>query len=285
MSRMLVRRRLVIGKVVGIAGVVTVMTGLAMTSSRAAGIGGRSVDPAQIVPLDQIAPERRDVVAEVIAEHTFHRQGESDTFPCPASLYLGLLNEPHVTVALWKDLSDTPVQLQKVAADRYDGADGSGSTATWEFVLRTPRLHVLLAYFNFVSPHGNARVDARIVIVVNTAYLRDNNNQSFVQHNVDAYVKVDSRGWKTVARTMRPVVERILEEQVKEAGYFISLMTRLVQTYPNWASQVVTNHQGIDAATKQRFNAIVAQNRRPGASTGRPVVMNKPAAGAETRRR
>jgi hypothetical protein len=274
-----------VGSVATLASVVTVLTGLAMTPVRAAGIGGRSIDPTQIVPLDQIVAERREIVAEVIREHTFHRQGDADTFPCPASLYLNLLNEPHVTVALWKDLGDSPVQLQKVAPNRYDGNDGSGSTATWEFVLRTPRLHVLLAYFNFVSPHGNARVDARIVLVVNTAYLQDNNKESFIQHNVDAYVKVDSRGWKTVARTMRPLVERILEEQVKEAGFFISLMTRLVQTYPNWASDVVSRHQGIDTATKQRFSAVVVQTRRPGASAGRPVVMNKPDTASDTRRR
>src|SRR5262249_9447467 len=206
-----------------------------------------------------------------IREHTFHRQGETDTFPCPASLYLNLLNEPHLTVALWKDLSDSPVQLQKVAANRYDGTDGAGSTATWEFVLRSSRLHVLLAYFNFVSPHGNARVDARIVLVVNTAYLRDNNKEPFVQHNVDVYVKVDSRGWKTVARTMRPVVERILEEQVKEAGYFISLMSRLVQTYPNWASEVVSGHPAIDATIKQRFCTVVVQTRRPAPSPRPPL--------------
>jgi hypothetical protein len=190
-----------------------------------------------------------------------------------------------MTVALWKDLSDSPVQLHKVSTNRYEGTDGSGSTATWEFVFRSPRMHVLLAYFNYVSPHGNAKVDARIVLVVNSAYYRDGNKESFIQHNVDAYVKVDSKGWKTVARTMRPVVERILEEQVKEAGYFISLMTRLVQTYPNWASEVVGGHPAIDAASKQRFCTIVAQTRRPGASTGRPVVMNQQAASSETRRR
>jgi hypothetical protein len=84
---------------------------------------------------------------------------------------------------------------------------------------------------------------------------------------------------------MRPVVERILEEQVKEAGYFISLMSRLVQTYPNWASEVITRHPAIDATIKQRFCTVVVQNRRPGASTGRPVVMKQPAEVAETRRR
>jgi hypothetical protein len=45
-----------------------------------AGIGGRSIDPAQIVPLHQLAPEHRDIVAEVIRDHTFHRQGDADTF-------------------------------------------------------------------------------------------------------------------------------------------------------------------------------------------------------------
>jgi hypothetical protein len=225
---MLVRRRVMIGNVVSIVMAVTVLASMAMAPGHA-GIGGRSVDPSQVVPLHEIAPEHRDSVAEVIRDHTFHRQGDADTFPCPASLYLSLLNEPHLTVALWKDLSESPVQLQKVAANRYEGTDGSGSTATWDFVLRSPRLHVLLAYFNYVSPHGNAKVDARIVLVVNTSYYRDNNKESFIRHHVDAYVKVDSRGWKTVARTMRPVVERILEEQVKEAGYFISLMSRLAQ--------------------------------------------------------
>jgi hypothetical protein len=280
---MLVRRVVNIRMVVPFVGVAMVLAGAATTVG--AGLGGRHVDPAQVVPLQQLAPEHRDVVAEVIRDHTFHRQGETETFPSPTSLYLSLLNEPHLTVALWKDLSDSPVQLQKVSANRYQGTDGSGSTATWDFVLRTPRMHVLMAYFNYVSPHGNAKVDARIVLVVNTAYYKDGNKESFVKHNVDAYVKVDSKGWKTVARTMRPVVERILEEQVKEAGYFISLMTRLVRTHPNWASEVVSSHPAIDAASKQRFCTVVVQTRRPGASTGRPVVMNQQTASGETRRR
>jgi hypothetical protein len=284
MSRMRVRRGVMIGKVVAVVAVVAMATGL--TAEARAGLGGRRVDPAQIVPLDQVVPERRDAVAEVIGDHTFHRQGDTDTFPCPASLYLSLLNEPDMTVALWKDLSDSPVQLQKVSPNRFEGTDGFGTTASWEFVLRSPRLHVLLAYLTYVSPHGNARVDARIVLVVNSSYFRDNKQETFVRHNVDAYVKVDSKGWKAVARTMRPVVERILEEQVKEAGFLISLMSRLVQTYPNWATEVVGSHPAIDAAAKQRFCTVVVQTRRPGASTGRPQVARKPPAEAgDTRRR
>ncbi len=167
----------------------------------------------------------------------------------------------------------------------YEGTDGSGASATWEFVLRTPRLHVLLAHLNYVSPHGNARVEARIILVVNTSYYQDNKREAWVQHNVEAFVKIDSKGWKTLGRTLRPVIERILEEQVKEAGYFISLMSRLVLTYPNWAGQVVNNQPAIDAATKQRFAQVLAQTRRPGASTGRPVIAKNGTQASETSRR
>jgi hypothetical protein len=251
----------------------------------AAGLGSHYLDPAQVVPLDQLAPQHREVVAEVIRDHTFHRQGERESFPCQGSLYLSLLDEPLVPLTLWKDLSESQVQLQKVGPQRYEGTDGAGATAVWDFVLRSPSLHVLMAYFTYVSPRSSARIDARIVLIVHSSYVRDSNKEPWVQHDVEAYVKIDSKGWKALARTIRPLIERVLEEQVREAGYFISLMSRLVITYPNWACEVVGGQPAIDAATKQQFHELVAQTRKPGASKGRPVVAQTNPAPADPRRR
>jgi hypothetical protein len=272
MSTTLVHRVRQVGKRVGLALLAAAL--LSMTdNSSVAGLGTRHPDPAQIVPLDQLAPEHREIVTEVIRDHTFHRLGESEVFAGGSNLYLTLLNEPLVPLTLWKDLSDSPVQLQKLGPNRYEGTDGAGSTAVWDFVLRTPRLHVLLAYFNYVSPRGNARVEARIVLLVHSSYRRDSNNEPWIQHEVEAYVKVDSKGWKTLARTVRPLIERILEDQVREAGYFISLMTRLVVTYPDWACQVVGGQPAIDVTSRQRFQELVNQSRKPGASRGRPMIV------------
>lgn len=283
MSKPVVRRSRSLGKTAEVALSLAAILGLVNQPARA-GLGGRHIEPEQVVPLNQLGAEHREIVAEVIRDHTFHHQGAPDTFPCQGNLYLSLVGEPLVPLSLWKDLSDSPVQLHKVGPNRYEGSDGSGSTATWEFALRTPRLHVLLAYFNYVSPRGTARIDARIVLVVRASYVQDSNKEPFIQHNVEAFVKVDSKGWKTLARTVRPLIERVLEEQVREAGDFISLMSRLVVTYPNWACQVVANHPTIDAATKQRFREVVAQNRKPGASSGRPVVAQNAQAAADPRR-
>jgi hypothetical protein len=256
-----------------------------MGATARAGLGWRT-DPAQVVPLEQIPAEYRESVAEVIRDHTFHRQGEAESFPCNAGLYLNLVNEPLLTLALWKDLAESPVQVRKLGPGRYQGGDGAGTTATWDYVLRTPRVHVLLAYLNHISPRGNARIDARIVLIVHAGYYREVNSEPYVQHDVEVFVKVDSKGWKTLARTVRPVIERLLEEQVKEAGQFVSLMSRLVVMYPNWATQVALAQAEVDVETRSRFRDIVSQNRKPGASNGRPVVIaNSGAESGDARRR
>ena len=229
-------------------------------------------DPAQVVPLDQITPGQRANVAEVIRDHTFHRKGSAETFPCNAKVYLCLLNEPALTLALWKDLSNSAVRLKQVAPNRYEGTDGAGSSASWEFVYRSPKLHVMLCNLSYTTPRGNAHLDARIVLLVHSGFYREVNGEPWVQHDVEAFVKVDSKGWKVVARTVRPVIEKLLEDQVREAGYFVSLMGRLVAMYPTWASQVTMSQADIAADVRQRFRDVIFQTRRPGAFTGRPTL-------------
>jgi hypothetical protein len=242
-------------------------------------------NPATVVPLDQIAPEHRASVAEVISEHTFHRKGATETFPCNPRIYLSLLNEPALTLALWQDLAATPVRLRQVGPNRYEGTDGAGASAVWDFVYRSPKLHVLLADLDYTTPHGAAHFEARIVLVVHSGFYREVNGEHWIQHDVEAFVKVDSKGWKAVARTVRPIIERLLEDQVREAGWFVSLMGRLVAAYPNWACQVAMSQTAIAADTRQQFRDLVIQTRRPGAFSGRPTLADNVSPTPNTRTR
>jgi hypothetical protein len=264
--------------------ILTLMAGLAALVAEARA-GQSAVDPAQVVPLHQIAPAQREAVAEVIREHSFHRQGKADTFPCHPRLYLSLLNEPVLTLALWHDLGPTPARLQELGPNRFHGTDGNGTTATWQFVLRSPRLHVLLCDLEYAGPRGNTHLNGRIVLIVRSEFYREAHRGGYwVKHTIEAFAKVDSRGWKAVAVTFRPLIEKLLEDQVQEAGWFVSMMGRLVETYPNWATQVTSRQETLRPETKASFRSLVAQVRRPDAQPGRPVLAEN-AQGPETRTR
>jgi hypothetical protein len=245
---------------------------LAASAPPASPAGPRSIDPALVLPLDKIPPQHRESVLEIIRDHTMHRKGAADTFPCHSKVYLSLLNEPAITLALWQDLAASPVKLRQLDANRYQGTDGAGTTATWEYIHRSPKLHVLLSDLDYVSPRGAARLNGRILLVVHSGFYREVNGEPWIQHDVEAFVKVDSKGWKALAKTVRPLLEKVLEDQVQEAGWFVSLMGRMVENYPNWACSVILKQDQIDPLTRQSFRDLVVQVRRPGAFSGRPQL-------------
>ncbi|HEX8199038.1 MAG TPA: hypothetical protein VF590_01020, partial [Isosphaeraceae bacterium] len=119
---------------------------------------------------------------------------------------------------------------------------------------------------------GNTRLEGRIVLVVRSGFFKEVNGEPWVQHDVEAFVKIDSKLWKTVAKTVRPLIEKLLEDQVQEAGWFVSLMGRLVEGYPDWAAQVATKQPSIPAETRRGFLALLDRTRRPGAFPGRPML-------------
>jgi hypothetical protein len=268
--RAVVRRGLGLG-----LGVLGLVAGMAMGTAARAGLIVET-DPAQVVPLDKIAPNNRECVAEVIREHTLHKKAPAETFPCNPRIYLCLLNEPALTLSLWQDLSSSLVKLNQVAPDRFEGTDGAGAVGTWEFVYRSPKLHVMLCRLEYTTPRGTAKLEARIVLVVHSGFYREANGDPWVQHDIEAFVKVDSKGWNAVARTVRPIIEKLLEDQIKEAGWFVSLMGRLVATYPAWATQTAMKQPTLPPHTRQRFRDLVNATKRPGASNGRPALIDNP---------
>ena len=273
----------------GLAGLVLGLLGFAAASAppTLAPAGTRTIDPALVVPLDKIPPQHREAVAEVIRDHTMHKKGAADTFPCHSKVYHSLVNEPSITLALWQDLANSPVKLRQLDANRYQGTDGAGTTATWEYVYRSPKLHVLLSDLDYVSPRGAAKLNGRIVLIVHSGFYREVNGESWIQHDVEAFVKVDSKGWKALAKTVRPLLDKVLEDQVQEAGWFVSLMGRLVENHPTWACSVVLKQNQIDANTRQSFRDLVVQIKKPNASTGRPqmIAENAEAAASATAKR
>ena len=92
---------------------------------------------------------------------------------------------------------------------------------------------------------------------------------------MDMYLKVDSKGWRALAKTARPVIENLLEDQVQEAGWFISLMGRLVEMYPNWACQVAVANR-IYAPTQAEIDfsrrVVAAQDAAAAGSRGATSV-------------
>ena len=167
---------------------------LGFASPALAQTANRAVDPAKSIPLDQLAPADRESVAEVLGGPTFHRRGKSDSFQCNPRLYLALVNQPLLTLALWKNLSPSPVTLREVSPGSFQGTNNNGTEVGGRFLIRTPTLHVVLSNFRYNTPRGNLHLEGRIVLVLRTAYFKEPQGEYWVRHDLEVFVKIDTRG-------------------------------------------------------------------------------------------
>jgi hypothetical protein len=76
---------------------------------------------------------------------------------------------------------------------------------------------------------------------------------------------------------VRPILEKVLEQQVQEAGWFVSLMGRLVSQHPVWAVDVVKRDRTIPAEYRDYFPKVVDLAKTTEYSTGRPSMRNQTA--------
>lgn len=221
--------------------------------------GGVAGQALANLPLGSIAPEFRESIWDVVSNHHFHHRGNPDTFPGEGPLYWTLLNEPVLTLGLWNALAASPAELRRTGPNRFEGHDGNGTSATWHFAHRSPDLHVLFCELTYSGPRHRVRLDGRIVLIVNSRVFKDTVGRDWIRHEVEAFVKVDSKGWKAIARVARPIIEALLRDQMEEAGLFVSIMTRLVRERPEWARAAVRRMDGVDAETKRRFDDLTSR--------------------------
>ena len=248
-------------------------------------VSAKAQTPARSCRLTNSSLEYREVVAEVIRDNHFHQQSKPDTFPCNPRIYLGLLNDPMFdSLPVAGPQPDAAPRLETVAPGVYQGTDGNGAAASWEFAYRSPRLHVLYCKLNYNSPRGSTRIEGRVVLVVRSGFYREIDGETWVQHDIEAFVKVDSRGWRAIAATARPIIERLLEDQMKEAGWFVSLMARMVEMYPSWAIAVAVNQPLLPPESRDAFRDLVHPDQTPRRSRRPPSTGGRPTASATARR-
>lgn len=219
--------------------------------------GRAAADPGPL-PLDRIALSRRALVAELIAHPTVHHQTVPRVFPADHRLYQTLLDSPVLTLALWKELGLSGASLVQESPLRYRGEDGSGSSAVWEFVYRSPTIRIILGRTSYQGVLFNhQRIETTTLLVLRTGYYREVNHQAYVEHKLETYIRVETAGWRALARTLNTVADRLLEDRMQEALLFISLMCQYVQNDPSWAAATVLNAREVAGADQRRFVRVL----------------------------
>jgi hypothetical protein len=177
-----------------------------------------------------------------------------------------------MTLELWRALGGSTATLECIGPGQFQGADGHVSTGKWEFAYRTPELTVIYADGQYRGPLLGNTLETRSVLVLRTAYFQERDGKFYIKHQLDGYVKAEAGNLKPVARALKPVFQKSVENTMQESLWFVSLMCRYVQHDPQTIANIVQESDRISEPVKAQMQKVLA-----------PILAARPEGKATTR--
>jgi hypothetical protein len=231
-----------------------------------------SDEAKELIPWKALDEKNRARINEVVDHATVYHRSPSEVFVCKPELYLLLLHEPVMTLELWRALGGSTATLECIGPGQFQGADGHVSTGKWEFAYRTPELTVIYADGQYRGPLLGNTLETRSVLVLRTAYFQERDGKFYIKHQLDGYVKAEAGNLKPVARALKPVFQKSVENTMQESLWFVSLMCRYVQHDPQTIANIVQESDKISEPVKAQMQKVLA-----------PILAARPEGKATTR--
>jgi hypothetical protein len=209
------------------------------------------------IPWKSLPEPIRTKLEEVIDQATVHHRCPSEVFASSPELYLLYLNDPVLTLELWKAIGGSHATLEAVGPGQFEGADGHVSTGKWEFVYRSPELNVIYAEGQYRGPLLGTTLETKSVLILRTAYFQERDGKKYVKHQLDGFVKADAGNLKPLAKALKPVFQKNVESTMQESMWFVSLMCRYTLYDPHTIASSLEHIDKIAPSTKTRLQQLL----------------------------
>jgi hypothetical protein len=217
-----------------------------------------SDDAKALIPWKKLDEKTRTKLEEVVEQPTVYHRTPSEVFACSPELYLLLLNEPVLTLELWRSLGNADATLEAVGPNQFEGKDGHASNGRWEFVYRSPELTVIYAEGQYHGPLLGSTLETKSVLVLRAAYFQERDGKQYVKHQLDGYVKADAGSLKPVAKALKPLFQKSVESTMQESLWFVSLLCKYSMYDPHTIARCLDQTDKSDDPAKVRMQKLLA---------------------------
>jgi hypothetical protein len=193
--------------------------------------------PARVA-VDDLPAAVRDKVRGVLDQASLTTRGPVEVFTCRPEVYFWLLENPDQAVRLWRMMGAKCTDIEREAGDTFCWRDAQGSKVRWDTVLKTPKQRVWYAEGKVNPGVLLPTVDVQAVVVLNHTEGTDASGRPAVKHQIDLYVKTDSRAVALAAKVFGASSPRVAEQYVGQMEMFFAALAWYLDQHPQKAEEM-----------------------------------------------
>jgi hypothetical protein len=220
-----------------------------------------------LLPLDRLTEQQRADVNAVLNNVSFYRRLPTLVFAAEPDVYTYFMNNPHVTVGLWRAMKISKMQLEPDGEGVYLADTGDGTTGRITVLHRSADKLLVLCDGVYKNPLLARPVKARSVLHLQTSFSKESNGAVYATHRGDLFVTFPSQTMDAVARIVSPLTVSLTDRTFCEISLFVKMMSSAMANRPGWVESFALQLEGVD--TKAADDVInltarvyVAEQRR-----------------------
>jgi len=210
-------------------------------------------DAVSALPFDQLSEEAQAKIGAVVTRPTIYRRLPTETIACDGQMYLTLVRNPDIIVNIWQLMDVTDVTMDRNGPYSFTSDDKAGTLSQVEMLYGSAQTHIYYATTHYEGPMFARPVNARVVLLLRSDYVRGADGVPRITSVMDAFIKIDHLTANLVARTMAPVVGKTADHNFVESFRFLARVSQTAEENGPGMQQLAMKLQRVDPAIRQQF--------------------------------
>ena len=189
------------------------------------------------INIEEIPAAVRDKVRTVLEKPTLTTRGPVEVFTCRPAVYYWLLDNPDQGVRLWRLLGAKCTDIDRETTG-FCWHDDQGSRLHWDTVVRTNKQRIWYAEGRVNPGMLLPYADVQAVVVLNHTEGTDSAGKPAIRHQIDMYLKTDSRAISMAAKIVGASSPHMAEQYLGQMEMFFAALAWYLDQHPQKADEL-----------------------------------------------
>ncbi|MCR9292393.1 MAG: hypothetical protein NXI32_06720 [bacterium] len=240
-------------------------------------------DAVRNVPFHKLNNQVSGKVRDVVENPSYFRRMPSQVVECDPQMFSFLVRRPEVMVNIWQIMGITKVTAQRLNPYSFYANDGVGTTCRCDLVYADQNMHIYLGDGTYDGTLAPRKVTGSCVCILRTDAQANPSGKSFVQGQMDVFLKLDNLGADILARSVGPFVSKTADYNFLETAKFISQISQVCERSPGGAQNLAMKLENCDVSVRREFALIaehISKSKFPGSGSEHEYSQWQAVAGA-----
>ncbi|MDR0392054.1 MAG: hypothetical protein LBH59_09115 [Planctomycetaceae bacterium] len=209
------------------------------------------------IPLDDLPLPMKQKVLSIVQNHSVYYQLPTQAIFCDPEVYQYFLEHPDLLVGFWESLGITQITLRETDTNRYNLTETTGTIADVGLLYRSTNCCVVYAKGEYKNPITNRKIEGETLLILQSRYARNIENEPIIVCKLDVFVKIDSIGADLLIKLFAATFGKIADGNFEQTLGFVSHVSDTSAISANSVKRLTKSVKNVREEVRNDFTDVI----------------------------